>query len=103
VTVTFFDRVVNWQTQNDFAIELVERFKDWLDETYPPVTIGLSTFLASTILMDHPQDFRCSFVDWAGAITCPLFKLNYCYSMCCYWCLVCHVIKRLLLLSVFNF
>jgi hypothetical protein len=50
--------------------ELIEQYKDMLNECYPIVKIGEFTFEPATVLYEcDPIAFRCGLADYADSLT----------------------------------
>lgn len=48
-------------------VDVEQRFRDLLDETYPAVKIGYGTYMPSEIVEKlSPTDFRCGVADFSG-------------------------------------
>ena len=48
-------------------VNVEQRYRELLDDIYPEVKIGYSTFLASDIVEKlSPTDFRCGVADYSG-------------------------------------
>lgn len=48
-------------------VDVEQRFRDLLDETYPAVKIGYGTYMPSEIVERlSPTDFRCGLADFSG-------------------------------------
>ena len=61
------ERLENAVKKKLIPIDVEERYRDLLNEMYPKVKIGYSTFLPSEIVEKlAPTDFRCGVVDFSG-------------------------------------
>ena len=46
-----------------------EKFDEWIDDAYEPVTLGFGTFYASDILYNcDPIAYRCAVSDWESEL-----------------------------------
>lgn len=46
-----------------------EKFDEWIDDIYEPVTLGFGTFYASDILYNcDPVAYRCAVSDWESEL-----------------------------------
>jgi hypothetical protein len=54
---------------NKMNNERNEKFDEWIDDAYEPVTLGFGTFYASDILYKcDPIAYRCAVSDWESEL-----------------------------------
>jgi hypothetical protein len=54
---------------NKMNHERNEKFDEWIDDIYEPITLGALTFYASDILYKcDPIAYRCSVSDWESEL-----------------------------------